>query len=132
MDNKKYILLVIFGLIFLGGLIFTFSRRDNNRSSLSFIGTVEELDTSCSFDGVCKVKVGNYWIITDLGGDPSPKMSKERGPRGMIYKVDGSTTGNLMDEKLIGQKVEVKAKQIGDYQLTLYGDQDYYIKLLVD
>lgn len=109
-----------------------FSSRVKNSPSLTINDTVRELDTSCSSDGVCKVKVGNYWIITDLGGDPSSEMSKERGFRGKIYNVDGSTTGNLMDKKIIGQKAEVKAKKIGDDQLTLYGDQDYYIKLLAN
>lgn len=97
---------------------------------VSYTGTVLEKDTSCYHDGICKVRVGEYWIITDLGGDPNKEMIAQRGSRGKMFLSDGTLTGNLGGDEIVGKKAKVFAKKISDNELTLYGSGEYYIKLL--
>ena len=98
-----------------------------SQNEVTISGNIVDNDTSCSHDGVCKVKIDNYWIITDLGGDPSPEMIEQRGPRGRIINTDETTTGNI-GNNVTGKQVEVFAKVIDGSTLTLYGKKDYYIK----
>jgi hypothetical protein len=95
-----------------------------SQDEMTLSGRVVDVDTSCQYDGVCKVKVDNYWIITTMGGDLSPEMLEKLGPRGSIIGAGGETIGN----HLIGKEVEVFAKVIDATTLTLYGKKEYYIR----
>lgn len=107
----------------------TFSKHSNTNKS-HFTGDISEIDTGCAHDGVCKVKVNGLWIITDLGGDPTPEMEKERGNKGKIFQTDATLIGNIMGDQYIGRKVEVFATVIDEDTLSLYGDGENYIKFL--
>ena len=132
------ITLIVF-LILVGGTYFWITQQGNltkqnktfnpniNQDEVTISGSVLDNDRSCSYDGVCKVKVDDYWVITDLGGDPSPEMEKQRGPRGRITTADGKTIRGI-GNNMSGKQVEVFAKVIDSNTLTLYGKRDYYIK----
>ena len=91
-------------------------------------GTIAEIDESCNHDGVCKVKVDTYWITTDLGGDPDPEIAASRGPKGSIFKPDGSIA-NTVGSDLLGMQVDVFARVQNDLSLSLYGKPEYYLKI---
>lgn len=103
---------------------------ESQSNTLTTTGTITELDTQCTNDGACRVKVDNYWITTSLGGDPTPAMITERGPKGSIYLESGITVGNLTSEEYLGRQVEVNVKKIDATTGSLYGNADYYIKVL--
>ena len=130
--------IIIFILLLLAGITYLFittqgkstkqtSQPNVNKNEITISGSIVDNDTSCYHDGVCKVKVDNYWIITDLGGDPNPEMSKQRGPRGSIISFDGTKTGNVGND-VVGKQVEVFAKILDGNTLTLYGNKNYYIR----
>jgi hypothetical protein len=106
----------------------TFSENQVAESEVKLTGTITEIDDSCNHDGVCKVKIDEYWIITELGGDPTPEMAKSRGSKGTITDPDGSLTGNVGIDA-VGQQAEVYAKVVNDTTLTLYGKAEYYLKI---
>ena len=108
--KKKVLLLILVVIGFFSYLYF-------KPTKLVFVGKVSEVDNDCYHDGICKIKVDDKWIITDLGGDPSPEMEEQRGLRGNFGNVS------------INDKVEVYAKQIDGNTYTLYGNKSYYIKL---
>lgn len=97
------------------------------QEELTLTATITAVDNACSHDGVCKVKVGNYWVITNLGGDPSPEVIKERGAHGMIT-VNGVRTGAVSSD-MVGKTATVFAKVVGSSTLTLYGSSEYYLHI---
>lgn len=103
------------------------SDTNRNQDEVTISGGIADNDTGCYHDGVCKVRVDDYWIITDLGGDPSPEMVIQRGPRGHIIYTNGTISGNVGDN-VIGKHVEVFARVIDGNTLSLYGKKDYYIR----
>jgi len=124
---------MIFGFIFIVAIFlgFIYFKSDNHETKESiFTGSISEIDSSCAHDGVCKVLIDGRWVVVDLGGDPTPEMEKERGPRGRIFKKDGTLIGNILGNQFLGSKVEVNAKQIDEDNLTLYGNSEFYIKFI--
>lgn len=99
-------------------------------NEIQITGTITEVDDSCTHDGVCKVKVAEYWVTTNLGGDPTPEMATNRGPKGSIFGPDGSTI-NTFSTGLVGMKAEVFAQVTNDSSLSLYGKPEYYLKIKV-
>lgn len=98
------------------------------KKEVTLTGTVKAIDDSCNHDGVCKVKVDMFWITTDLGGDPAPQMVISRGPKGRILQLDGSIINVSKD--LLDMQVEVFAKVLDDSSLSLYGNSEYYLKII--
>lgn len=92
-------------------------------------GVITENDNGCNRDGVCKVKVSGKWVITNLGGDPTPEMAKARGPKGKIILADGTVAGTVGTSP-VGKQVEVYGKIIDSSTVTLYGSPAYYLKFL--
>lgn len=137
--QKGFTLVLIFlTLLLLAGITYFFTisqskptkqatQTNVNKNEMTISGSIVDNDTSCHNDGVCKVKVDNNWIITDLGGDPNPEMIMQRGPHGSIISFDGKKTGNVGND-VVGKQVEVFAKRIDGNTLTLYGNKNYYIR----
>jgi hypothetical protein len=130
--------LIFFILLLLAGITYFFiitqgkptkqaTQTNVNKNEITISGSIVDNDTSCYHDGVCKVKVDNYWIIIDLGGDPNPEMEKQRGPHGSIISFNGTKTGNIGND-VVGKQVEVFAKILDENTLTLYGSKKYYIR----
>jgi hypothetical protein len=141
-----------------GGAVINNSPMSSNKpmvlinGGVKFTGVVAEIDTSCEHDGVCRTKVDNKWVITDLGGDPNPEMERARGPKGKIIDENGSVSGTVGIDA-VGKVVEVYAKPITEtgqpiqkdppilregetatvmdpFQFSLYGNPDFYIRFL--
>ncbi len=95
--------------------------KEKIQSEKKFTGELESVDTSCFSDGVCSVVVSGKKIIETIGGRNRPTQEL------------GTLIGfkSITDLKsYLGHTVEVYAEktETGDY--TLYGDKDYYIKLI--
>ena len=97
-------------------------------NEIQITGTITEVDDSCTHDGVCRVKIAEYWVTTNLGGDPTPEMAANRGPKGSIFGPDGSAT-NTVSTTLVGMQAEVFAQVTSDSSLSLYGKPEYYLKI---
>lgn len=91
---------------------------------VKFTGTITEVNNECYSDGTCSVKVDDKSIIREYGGLRPPNSKVE---------VKGRLLGFFNAEissKNIGNKVEVFAQPTASGNYTLYGNSDYYIKLL--
>ncbi len=75
-----------------------------------FSGTVREGgQTSCFVDGVCSTMVSEYEVIWAAGDDPEPVVG-------------------MNDAVRVGDRVEVFGQVIGENLVTLYGNENYYLK----
>jgi hypothetical protein len=97
------------------------------QEEMTLTGVISAVDTGCSHDAVCKVKIGNYWVITNLGGDPTAEMTRARGPHGTMT-VNGVRTGAVSSD-MVGKTATVFAKLVGNNTLTLYGSATYYLHI---
>jgi hypothetical protein len=91
-----------------------------------FTGVITDINTGCWSDGTCSIKVGDRWVVAEVGGLRAPgSVSEERG--GLLGISFDKDMG-----RYIGKKVEVFAKQSGasGNELTIYGSSSYYIKVL--
>ncbi len=88
------------------------------QKSGSFRGALEEVNVGCFVDGECYVVVDGV-KVTVVRGWSSDTVGK-------VIGVDGF--GDL--ESFIGEEVEVYAKDMTDGSKTLYGSEDYYVKLV--
>jgi len=83
-----------------------------------FTGKLEKVDTSCFADGECFIKVDGAHVTALQGWS--------RETVGSIKGVEAF--GDLQNH--IGKTVTVYALDLGDSHYTLYGNENYYIKLL--
>jgi len=93
---------------------------------VKFTGIVTEINYGCWADGICSIKVDDKWITAEIGGLRPPNSEPEI--RGNLIGISFSQETN----KYLGKRVEVYAKQLENDKnyLTIYGDSNYYIKLL--
>jgi hypothetical protein len=83
----------------------------------TFSGTLTEVNTACFADGECYVVVDGKHVTTTIG------WSQET-----VGKIEGvESFGDL--ESQIGKEVEVYASNKGDGSYTLYGSEDFYVRL---
>jgi len=87
-------------------------------NTITFIGNLEKVDNSCFADGECYVRVNGNHVTAIMGFQP--------GPVGSVQGVEDF--GDL--ENYIGQDVEVYALQTSENRYTLYGNNEYYIRVL--
>ena len=97
-----------------------------DHESFRLTGVIKDIDDSCNHDGICRIRVENIWIVTNLGGDPSPEMVEQR-TIGKIFLVGGQEAFNIPKD-YVNKKVDVYAKKIDETTATLYGTSEYYIK----
>jgi hypothetical protein len=90
----------------------------NQNPPLKFVGELDEVQTDCLADGECSVMVDGRKVMA-LAGWNTEEVGQVQGMSGFA---------DLEAHK--GQLVEVYAKDLGDQQFTLYGDKDFYIKLV--
>ncbi len=81
-----------------------------NSSTRTVIGTITEKDDGCFSDGICRINIGDTWVITNQGW--------YNGPLG---KVD--------DDIKVGMTVEVYGKVTPD-GITMLGSNSYYVRAL--
>jgi hypothetical protein len=86
-------------------------------STTTFSGILEEVNTGCFADGECFVSVSGVHVTTLVG--------RRQEVVGGVVGVLGF--GDL--ENFVGEEVEVYAKKLTDGTYTLYGSEDFYIKL---
>ncbi|HMO78107.1 MAG TPA: hypothetical protein PKA42_03115 [Candidatus Paceibacterota bacterium] len=84
----------------------------------TFVGNLEEVNSSCLADGECSVTVSGKKIVTLIGWNTAVV--------GTLLGVEG--LGNLNDH--LGARVEVYAAELEDGSYTLYGSNNFYVKLL--
>lgn len=134
---------VIIGITLITGAIAVIKIRTSNSSSniasinqennqkqakdIRFSGKISDIDLSCHWDGICQIKVGDYWIITEQGGDPRPENSNEKQEKGKIFDPKGLPLSQI-DESSVGKQVEVYAQVLDNSSLSLYGNNAYYVK----
>ncbi len=83
----------------------------------NFSGLLEEVNVGCFADAECYVKVDGKHITVIIGRNSEVV--------GSVVGVDGF--GDL--EKFVGEKVDVYAQNKGDGFYSLYGSEEFYIKL---
>jgi hypothetical protein len=85
--------------------------------TVNFSGTVDKVDMGCFADGECFVETDGKYITILIGGS--------REPVGFLEGIE-----NFNDlENQVGRKAEVYAQDKGDGTYTLYGSEQFYIKL---
>ena len=82
-----------------------------------FDGTLTEVNTACFADGECYVTVDGKHVTTTIG------WSQET-----VGKIEGVESFGDLESK-IGKEVEVYASKKADGTYTLYGSEDFYVKL---
>jgi|GEM_PF-2193991 len=106
-----------------------FGRENNTRPIISepipeniktatFVGNLDEVYTSCLADGECSVTVSGNKVVTLIGWNTEVV--------GSVLGIDGFA--NLNDH--LGARVEVYAQELNDDSYTLYGSNNFYVKLL--
>lgn len=137
--TKKYFFTIITIVAFVIGVcVFSYIRtktiqltRQLGSDEIKLSGTITAVDNGCAHDDICKIRVGSYWIITDLGGDPNTEMIQKRGRQGTIVLADGTSRKGAIEElSSTGKHVEIFARVLDGNTLTLYGSPQYYIKFL--
>lgn len=84
-------------------------------TEITFVGTLEEVNTACFADGECFIIVDGKKVTLLIGWS-----------RDVVGQVKGSDgIGGL--EEYIGREVEVYAISTPDGNYTLYGKETYYI-----
>lgn len=94
-------------------------QSQNESDAEKFSGTLEEVNTGCFADAECYVVVDGKHVTVLMGSALDPTVV------GIIAGVP--TIGEL--EPKIGTEVEVYAQKKSDGTYTLYGSQDYYVKV---
>jgi len=90
-------------------------------------GTITDIQYDCMFDGVCGVMVGKAFVIVSKGEGPVDKIPKQG------YIEEGLIDSDAKS-RFIGKTVEVyAANEEGKTDTyTLYGNDDFYIRLLTN
>lgn len=86
----------------------------------NFSGTLEEVNTGCFADGECFVTVDGQHVTVLMGWS--------RDTVGTI--IGAPSIGDL--ESMIGSTIEVYAQDTSDGKYTLYGSENFYIKVTSD
>ncbi|MCX6732715.1 MAG: hypothetical protein NTV98_04200 [Candidatus Roizmanbacteria bacterium] len=95
------------------------------QNGVTFSGIITEIDNSCASDGICRIKVGDKWVVGLAGGLRWPGAPPEiRG------ELIGINFNSLDKTKYIGKKVEVYAKKTEGDNYTIYDNKLFYIKIL--
>lgn len=100
-----------------GTLIFS-PANNAEENEVTFMGTLEEVNTGCFVDAECYIIVDGKHVTAIRGWSQDIV--------GTIIGVDGF--GDLESKK--GEQIEVYARFLDDKNYTLYGSSDYYIKTL--
>ena len=88
---------------------------------VKFMGVITEINDGCWSDGICSIRVGDRWVIAEIGGLKSPDSEHE---------VRGELVGVSFEQKYVGKTVEVYAKKLSSDNYSMYGDLGYYIKII--
>ncbi len=87
------------------------SKVPERLGSFIFQGVVSEVDNGCWSDGICRIRVGEVWIITGQGW--------YRGPAGQV-----------IGEPKVGDNIEFSGTKNTNGVYTILGDTSYYLKVL--
>lgn len=94
----------------------------NPISTTKFTGTITDVNNACSYDGICGFKVDNTWVEVLRGGWQPPDA-----PRVKVGQIIGNLT---YSNESLNKKVEVYGQKSNSGGITIYGNTDYYIKVL--
>ncbi len=127
---RKIVVILIIVFITLLGISYLFLQSKNtfyanNSNAIKFTGIVTETVNGCPADGICSFKVDDKWVIAEEGGLRPPNSDPL-----VKGRLIGLSVYNGDIKKYIGNKVEVFAEQTGNGGYTIYGNKNYYIKLL--
>ncbi len=89
------------------------------QNPMKFTGTLEKVDVGCFADGECYVEVGGKHVTVLMGWS--------RNTVGTVIGGDNSIGGL---EAFIGKQVDVYAHQVDGATYTLYGDAEYFVKVI--
>lgn len=126
----KLLLITSVFLVGLGALFLITSNRSTQISEIhnavateTFTGKITSINNGCWADGFCSITVdGSKHVLGQAGGFRSPKEVIVRGESEINFSQGNSN--------LIGKRVEVFAKVSENNRYTIYGSEDYYIRLL--
>ena len=90
----------------------------NNREK--FTGYIKNISYQCHMDGICAITVDNKNVIVGQGETVKPQ------PKGTSSNIE---LNESKKNDYIGQQVEVSRKKVSENNFTIYGDNQYYIKL---
>lgn len=111
--------------------MFDYSRKNSHSYSnlnthvstsgeIEYQGTVTDITYECHMDGICRVKVGPYWVTILKGETLTPEPH-------------GTFTNSLLDEgkktEFIGKSAKIKGRLNGSNSITIYGNQNYSIEI---
>ena len=126
--KRKITLAIILASVLIGAIFIHFKSGNLTRLSdnkeIKFTGNITETNNGCWFDGICSIKVDERLVTAEIGGLGPPNSKPEI--RGKLIGISFSQD----TQKYIGKKVEVYAKQTNDNGFTIYGNENYYIRLL--
>jgi hypothetical protein len=91
---------------------------NNQGTTTTFTGTLQAVNTACFDDGECYVEVDGKKVTLIIG------WSQET-----VGSIIGAPSISDL-ERFVGSPVEVYAKENTDGTYTLYGNTDYYVKVL--
>ncbi|MDQ5950242.1 MAG: hypothetical protein QG585_184 [Patescibacteria group bacterium] len=121
--KTKNILIIITLLIILGASTFWYKSKNETivlnqeEGTEKFSGVLKEVNTGCFADGECYVVVDQKHITLLIGWSQDTVGSIIGAP----------SIGDL--EGFKGKEVEVYAQKKNDGTYTLYGNEDFYVKI---
>lgn len=91
---------------------------------VKFEGTITDVNNSCWNDGICSVEVDEKWWIPIVKGGLMPPGDEP--------EIKGQVEGVVFNKESesIGKKVEINAKKINEESLTIFGSEEYYIRVI--
>ena len=121
MKNGIKIIGIIIAVVTLTSYIVHKNSPSKNLAHDDWTGNITAIDEGCFVDGVCRIKVGRHWIITNLG-----ELSYQESHQGTLSNYHKDTS--YFTEEDLGQEVEVYVGLNKHDKLTLYGDDNYHIR----
>lgn len=113
----------VFGLLLVSYKNLQTSESEIPAFTKTFTGKITNINNGCRADGFCSITVdGSKHVLGQIGGVRSPEEVIVRGESEIDFSQDNS---NLM-----GKAVAVFAEVSKNGYYTIYGSQDYYIRLL--
>lgn len=119
---KRFAIFIILVFVLLTvGLYIALKQRDS-LDNVKVEGVITASTNGCWIEsGVCYIEIDHRWKIAVATG-----LNARVGVSDPIGKVTGISTSR--DD--IGKKVEVYAKKLNESDLSIYGSEEYYVRVV--
>lgn len=120
MKRFSILIILVFALLTVG--LHVALKQRNNLDNVKIEGVITDSTNACWIEsGVCYIEIDNRWRIAVAFG-----LNDRVGVSGPIGEVTGISTSR--DD--IGKKVEVYAKKLNESDLSIYGSEEYYVRVV--